>query len=400
MIWRFSGVVMRRSVALFAMAALWCLSGTGAANAETCPGNPDALGTSRTMALDTTAGFEIGKQYGRTLPLGYKEVVLTFDDGPQPANTHRVLDMLAGDCVKATFFLVGRNASAYPDSVRRIARAGHSIGTHSMTHRLDIPKLPFEGGLAEVDNGFGAVRAALGADADPNRVAPFFRFPGLLHTKPLRENLAQRGIGIFGIDMEGGDWFHFFTPQHVLDRVMSQLNAEQRGVILLHDIQTRTVDMLPALLARLKAGGYKVVHIVPARDAPQLSAVASAQLIPAVSWARANNAMRSAQRGRRVPELNIPVVETALAFYGMAVLHPTGDRLGYTDLPARTFGWEGMEASLNAPELSINVEPRAPRKAAAAPQNRSDAAPTATFPTALRLGYDADTAGMMLAQRP
>ncbi len=356
---------------------------------NTSVANTSVLGTSRILPLDPEGGLEIGKQYGRTLPLGHKEVVLTFDDGPLPAYTNRVLDILARECIKATFFLVGRNAAAYPETVRRIARDGHTIGTHSMTHRMDIPKLPFSGGLAEVDNGFAAVRAALGADADTARVAPFFRFPGLLHTRPLRDTLAERHIGIFGIDMEGGDWFHFFTPQAVLDRVMLQLANEQRGVLLLHDIQKRTVDMLPALITRLKAGGYRIVHIVPKGHdgTSNQAAVTSRDLIPSVSWARAQITARRQRKAERVPELAIPVVMPTVSFDGMTLLHPVGDRLGYADLPRPDLSYEGYDAVLPVDFQLIGRKPAlqpAPQRAAFLSPPPPEAAP------ALRLSMDAD----------
>jgi peptidoglycan-N-acetylglucosamine deacetylase len=113
------------------------LLAVGAAAAAECPGNPDALGTSRTIVVDPLEHPRLGvMQYRESLPLEDHEVVLTFDDGPLPPRTNHILDILASECVKATFFLVGRMATTYPDVARKVAAAGHTIGTHSMPVRL------------------------------------------------------------------------------------------------------------------------------------------------------------------------------------------------------------------------------------------------------------------------
>ena len=105
-----------------------------------CPGNPDALGTSRTIVVDPRDHIRIGTMdYAETLPLVDKEVVLTFDDGPIPPYTGKVLDILAAECVKATYFIVGSMAREYPALVRRAYDDGHTIGTHSMTHPYPLP---------------------------------------------------------------------------------------------------------------------------------------------------------------------------------------------------------------------------------------------------------------------
>src|SRR3954464_15196018 len=99
----------------------------GPASAADCPGNPGALGTSRTLVVDPREHTRIGTmQYGETLPLQDHEVVLTFDDGPLPPHSTQVLNILASQCVKATFFIIGRMARGFPEGVRRVRDAGHS----------------------------------------------------------------------------------------------------------------------------------------------------------------------------------------------------------------------------------------------------------------------------------
>src|ERR1700716_3684052 len=100
----------------------------GSASAAECPGNPDALGTSRTLVVDPREHTRIGiMQYAETLPLQDHEVVLTFDDGPLPPRSNQVLDILASQCVKATFFIIGRMATEFPSLVRRTYNDGHTI---------------------------------------------------------------------------------------------------------------------------------------------------------------------------------------------------------------------------------------------------------------------------------
>ena len=110
------------------------LIGLGAAVAAECP--PGALGTSAapSWSIRPSTSKLGGFQYRETLPLRDREVVLTFDDGPLPPYTNRILDTLASECVKATFFMVGRMVRGYPSIVRRIYNEGHTIANHSQNH--------------------------------------------------------------------------------------------------------------------------------------------------------------------------------------------------------------------------------------------------------------------------
>ena len=124
---------MRRTVASIFL--LPFLLGMGWAEAAECPGHPGALGVSRTIVLNPTEHPRLGTlQYDESLPLNDHEVVLTFDDGPLPPYTSRVLDTLAAECVKATFFLVGRMAQAgrkrpwAPDWLKREGALEEALG--------------------------------------------------------------------------------------------------------------------------------------------------------------------------------------------------------------------------------------------------------------------------------
>jgi peptidoglycan/xylan/chitin deacetylase (PgdA/CDA1 family) len=231
------------------------------ASAADCPGHPDALGTSRTLVVDPRQHPRIGTmQYPETLPLRDHEVVLTFDDGPLPRNSNQVLDILASQCVKATFFEIGRMAKAYPEGVRKLAEAGHSIGTHSEDHPLTMNHMPIERAKQEIDDGISSVKAALG---DDTALSPFFRIPGLLREDAVEDYLASQGIQIWSADFLADDWRHI-SSSRVYDLAMKRLEEKGKGILLLHDIQARTAAALPRILQELKARGYRIVHVVAA----------------------------------------------------------------------------------------------------------------------------------------
>jgi peptidoglycan/xylan/chitin deacetylase (PgdA/CDA1 family) len=233
-----------------------------ASAAEDCPGHPDALGTSRTLVVDPREHPRIGiMQYGETLPLRDHEVVLTFDDGPLPRNSDQILAILAAQCVKANFFLIGKMAQSFPEGVRKLRDAGHTIGAHSWDHPLTMNKMPIERVRAEIDDGIAAVKAALGPDADKS-LAPFFRIPGLMRAEAVEDYLASQGIQTWSADFPADDWRHI-SSQRVYDLAIQRIEARGKGILLLHDIQARTVAALPRILATLKERGYHIVHVVP-----------------------------------------------------------------------------------------------------------------------------------------
>ncbi len=222
---------------------------------------PDALGTSRTLVVDPTEHPRIGTmQYEETLPLRDREVVLTFDDGPLPRYSNQVLDILAAECAKATFFLVGRMAQDFPAGVRRIYNEGHTVAAHSQNHPRRFDLMPPEKAQSEIDDGIAAINAALG---DPTRLAPFFRIPGLRRAASVEAYLASKGIMTWSADFPADDW-RPISGAEVANLALSRLAAKGKGILLLHDIQPRTVEALPVILRELKARGYRIVHVIPA----------------------------------------------------------------------------------------------------------------------------------------
>jgi peptidoglycan-N-acetylglucosamine deacetylase len=248
---------------LGASLGLLACAGAGTASAADCPGNPDAIGTSRVLVVDPREHTRIGTmQYPETLPLRDHEVVLTFDDGPLPRNSNQVLDILAAQCVKATFFEIGQMAKSFPEGVRKLRDAGHTIGTHTMTHPLTMNKMPIDRAKAQIDDGIASVKAALGDDADKS-LAPFFRIPGLMRAEAVEDYLASQGIQTWSADFPADDWRHI-SSQRVYDLAIQRIEAKGKGILLLHDIQPRTVAALPRILATLKERGYHIVQVVPA----------------------------------------------------------------------------------------------------------------------------------------
>jgi peptidoglycan/xylan/chitin deacetylase (PgdA/CDA1 family) len=232
-----------------------------AASAADCPGHPDALGTSRTLVVDPREHPRIGiMQYAETLPLDDHEVVLTFDDGPLPRNSNQILEILASQCVKATFFLIGRQANANPEGVRKVRDAGHTVATHTQNHPISMNKLPVERARQEIEDGIASVTAALGDGTAP---APFFRVPGLSRAEGIEEYAAAQGIQMWSADFLADDWRRV-SPSRVYDLAIQRLEAKGKGILLLHDIQARTVAALPRILHELKTRGYRIVHVVPA----------------------------------------------------------------------------------------------------------------------------------------
>ena len=221
--------------------------------------SPQALGVARVVEIDATGGPVFGsitKRQKEDRFLGPKEVVLTFDDGPLPGVTKPILDILDRHCTKATFFSVGKMAVAYPELVREILERGHTLGTHTWSHPMSLPRLKGEQARDQIESGFAAAVMAAG----PNRVAPFFRFPGLSDSPALVLHLEGRNIATFTVDVVSNDSY-ITDPGRLIDRTLQQAEAENGGIMLFHDIKPQTARALPAILGALKSRGFKVVHL-------------------------------------------------------------------------------------------------------------------------------------------
>ena len=222
---------------------------------------PGGMGLARIVEIDTTGGPGFGFQHFKQYDfLRTGEVVLTFDDGPWPENTPAVLKALSDNCLKATFFEIGQHAMWHPEIAKQVAAGGNTVGTHTWSHK-DLAKNPYasdtEQAKQEIEMGISAVHMAVAAP-----ISPFFRFPALQHPPELLSYLAERNIASFSTDIDSFD-FKMRKPQQVIDSVMHKLQKQGKGIILMHDFQHATAEAMPELIQQLKAGGYKVVHVVP-----------------------------------------------------------------------------------------------------------------------------------------
>jgi peptidoglycan/xylan/chitin deacetylase (PgdA/CDA1 family) len=234
----------------------WAQNAPAPAAAPAKCDNPNALGVARVVEIDTTGGPGFGFEHFKAYDfLRDKEVVLTFDDGPWPNNTPAVLKALADQCTKALFFPIGKHAGYRPDILKQVAAAGHTIGSHTWSHK-DLTTLTPDEAKAEIEKGIAAVSIALGNQP----VGPFFRFPALRNPPEMVKYLGERNVGIFSTDMDSFD-FKMRKPEQVIKSVMDKLAKHGKGIILMHDFQQATAHAAPELLKQLKAGGYKVVQV-------------------------------------------------------------------------------------------------------------------------------------------
>jgi len=280
-----AALIFAGAISLCATGAAWSQTPPakpGAAPAATAPApaaapapakppcaNPDALGIARVVEIDTTGGPGFGFEHFKQLDfLREKEVVLTFDDGPWPENTPSVLKTLANECTTGIFFSIGKHATYYPEILKQVAAAGHTIGAHTWSHAtLTNKKLTEDQRKEEIEKGFSAVKWALGGVSP----SPFFRFPALQHPPEMVTYLGTRNIAMFSCDLDSFD-FKARNAQQVIDVTMKKLDKQGKGIILMHDFHKHTAEALPALLRKLKEGGYKVVQMkakAPVQTLPQ-----------------------------------------------------------------------------------------------------------------------------------
>jgi peptidoglycan/xylan/chitin deacetylase (PgdA/CDA1 family) len=244
-----------------AQAAPQAATPTAAAKPAIPCANPNAMGVSRVVEIDTTGGPGFGSQHFKTFDfLRDHEVALTFDDGPWPNNTQAVLKALADQCLRATFFPIGKHATYHPEILKQVVAAGHTIGNHTWSHQdlqAVLKKSGEDAAIEEIEKGASAVRMMAGAPT-----APFFRFPDLRHPPEMLTYLGGRNIASFSTDIDSFD-FKIKRPDELVRSLMGKLNKLGKGIILMHDFQRVTSIALPQILGELQKNGFKVVHMVP-----------------------------------------------------------------------------------------------------------------------------------------
>ncbi len=214
---------------------------------------PDALGTSRVLRLPRAAAA-YGTFQHPALPLAPGEVVITFDDGPRPESTAPVLQTLAAQCVKATFFMLGQEMLRFPEQARAVRAAGHAVAAHGYIHH-HFPTLKPEEQLADLKLEQQAFRTVFGFEP------PAWRFPYFEEAQPLMAELAKQQLTVMSADLAIEDWLPDQSPEMLSARMLERLREKKGGIILMHDAQDQTAKALPLLLASLKREGYKVVQV-------------------------------------------------------------------------------------------------------------------------------------------
>ncbi|MEP3628933.1 MAG: polysaccharide deacetylase family protein [Hyphomicrobiales bacterium] len=225
-------------------------------SAQACAGK---LGVHRTIKVSPKNAFLVGVDNHARLGLRRKEVVLTFDDGPRAGITEPILKALADECVLATFFALGRSARQFPHLLARVAKEGHTVGTHSQSHPL-LTKRNSDGVDAEVRRGIASAEAALKGSG--HELSNFFRYPYLARSK--RTDAIVKGYGLVGFHMNIDSWdWKDQTPEEMLQTTLRRTRGEGSGIVLFHDIQEKTAIALPKYLRILRQEGYKIVHLIP-----------------------------------------------------------------------------------------------------------------------------------------
>lgn len=285
---------MRGYVLILALTSVLLTSGTvdllrAAPTVDQCATKGDVLGLSRIVEIDSADGPVFGGTTNHRDALDFladKEVVLTFDDGPLRHFTSRILKALEDECTKATFFMVGRMAIADPDMVKEVANRGHTVATHTWSHR-NLGSSGSTKANDEFELGNSAVAKALG-----HGTAPFFRFPYLSANRTIETYVKKRGYSAHWVDIDSKD-YQTRSGATVQKRVMTELARKGKGIILMHDIQPSTVQALPGLLHELRQNGYKIVHIVPKAEAETIASYdeQAGRLLAAKQVAAAGNAL-------------------------------------------------------------------------------------------------------------
>ena len=215
--------------------------------------NSQALGVSRVIDVPADRGLIYGQRPGPALKLGPKEVVLTFDDGPASTRTKAILDLLEQECLRATFFMLGKRIQEQPAVARMVETKGHTVGTHSWSHP-QLAKLEPDAAEREITSAVEAAETALGH-------RPYlFRYPSYSRNDALDAFLISQKLVPFNVDLSPADW-RGDPPDVSFGRLMQQFAKLDRGVVLLHDTQQNTQQLLPMLLVYLKENGFKVVHV-------------------------------------------------------------------------------------------------------------------------------------------
>ena len=365
---------------LAVQAALSC----GLAAAQTCADPASGLGVTRIVEIDTSTGplyGDMSKYVREDTFLGPKEIVLTFDDGPLPWITKSILDTLDQYCTKATFFSVGQMALAYPEYPKEVLARGHTLGSHTWSHPMNLSRLSFEKAKDQIERGQAAVALAAGQP-----IAPFFRFPGLNDSDPLLQYLQTRGMASFTVDVVSNDSF-IASSSRLVQITIAQVEQRKGGILLFHDIKASTAHALPDILKELKTRGYKVVHM-KAKTAATPIASYEAELAPilAKTVARASAAARE-KAGSKSKAGGEEVAHQLRPLDGLGAPQKQVDLAGVTVVELTAPARARLAAVALVPEARSAAQLRRAKRAAAAQKVESDDLDRAIKPTRQKVRY-------------
>jgi peptidoglycan/xylan/chitin deacetylase (PgdA/CDA1 family) len=255
---------------LTALLMLGAVTGCGVASASTTPRWQEAGSApppasapavpTRSPAVHQVAVADGAGPAGSLMQTGTAAVALTFDDGPDPVHTPKILDLLAEHQVKATFCVVGVQVRAHPDLVRRIAEDGHTLCNHSWNHSLTLGRAKPKTIRADLAKTNAAIRAAV-----PDARIPYFRAPGGNFTDPLAAVAADLGMRSIYWHVDPRDWDHTTDASDGAHRtrVVGAVEHEVRpgSIVLSHDYeQPQTIAAYETLLPWLKKR-YKLIAL-------------------------------------------------------------------------------------------------------------------------------------------
>jgi peptidoglycan/xylan/chitin deacetylase (PgdA/CDA1 family) len=203
------------------------------------------------MRLSSSFGKDAGVTFSR-VSVGQPYVAMTFDDGPHPRNTPRLLDMLRERNIKATFYVIGRNVEMYPEITRRIVAEGHEIGNHTYTHR-NLTKLSDDSVREELTKTRSAIAQAAGVR--PRTMRPPY---GALLQRQRSWIHSEMGYPTILWSVDPLDWKRP-GPSVVTSRILSATTPG--AIVLAHDLHAPTVDAMPATLDGLLRKGYRFVTV-------------------------------------------------------------------------------------------------------------------------------------------
>lgn len=178
------------------------------------------------------------------------KVALTFDDGPDPVITGKIVDTLARYQVKASFFFIGWRATSYADVAKKVARAGHDIGNHSYSHK-DLKELDLEEARQEIRKAQNAIKAATGF------TPKWFRPPYGSYNDDIRAIAKEEGASIVLWNLTPDDWKN---PGEAVIRKRVTSSVKDGSIVLLH-VREQTLSALPRLIEELTEMGYELVGL-------------------------------------------------------------------------------------------------------------------------------------------